>query len=54
MCNGYNAKDIVEMLQDAGMETLEFRGFRTPNGRFTKIPKDLFSLPHDRMIYAKK
>jgi FkbM family methyltransferase len=54
MCNGYTAKDIVENLQDAGMETLEFRGFRTPNGRFTEIPKDLFSLPHDRMIYARK
>ena len=57
LTNGYTARDIVKVLQDAGMETFEFRRFRTQNGKFTKIPEDLFlesKKERNRMIYARK
>lgn len=54
MCDGYTARDILNMLQDAGMETFEFRGFWTRHGRLARISDDLFSKPQGRMIYARK
>ena len=54
MIEGYTARNIVDTLQDAGLETFEFRGFRTQKGKFIEIHPDLFSSPSKRMIYAKK
>ena len=54
MSGGYTAKDIVGKLEDAGLEIFEFRGFRGKNGRLVALQNDLFSRPHDRMIYARK
>ena len=54
MCDGYSAKDVVDMLHDAGMRTFEFRNFRSQNGRIKDIPEDLFSNVDNRMIYAQK
>ncbi|MFC1506143.1 FkbM family methyltransferase [Thermoproteota archaeon] len=54
MCDGYTTIDIVKVLQDAGMEIFEFRGFRTEHGELIEVSEDLYSNPHDRMLYARK
>ncbi len=54
MSNGYTARDVVALLQDAGMEISEFRGFRAKDGKLITLQNDLFSRPHNRMIYARK
>jgi len=54
MCDDYTAMDIVKALQDAGMEIFEFRGYRTEHGDLIEVPEDLYSNPHDRMLYARK
>ncbi len=53
MSDGYCVRDVVSAMQDAGMEIFEFRGFRGRDGRLVAISQDLFSNPHDRMIYAR-
>jgi FkbM family methyltransferase len=54
MCDGYTARDVIEMLEDAGMNVLELQGFRRQGGGVIPISKDLFSNPEDRMVYAHK
>jgi len=54
MSDGYTAKSIVDMLQDADMEVFEFQGFREKNGEFIEIPSNLFDSPDNRMLYARK
>jgi FkbM family methyltransferase len=51
---GYHPKDIVGILEDSGLETFEFRGFRRENARLTKISGELLSNPEGRMIYARR
>ncbi len=54
MSGGYTTRDLVDILQDAGLEIFEFCGFRGKNGRLEALHNELFSGPHDRMIYARK
>jgi FkbM family methyltransferase len=54
MCDGYTARDVLNVLQNAGMKIFELQGFRRQDGRMIEVPEDLTSRPHGRMIYARK
>ena len=54
MCDGYTTRDIIDALQDTGMETFEFHGFRSKEGKLLEIRNILDDLRGDRMIYARK
>lgn len=51
---GFEPTYIIGALQDAGLETLEFRNFRSDHGRLERVSEDLLENPHGRMIYARR
>jgi FkbM family methyltransferase len=54
MCDDYTAKDVVEVLQKAGMEIFELQRFRRSDGKLVKVSTSSLAEPDNRMIYAIK
>jgi FkbM family methyltransferase len=54
MTDGYSARDVIHALQHAGLETFEFRGFRTERGHLVSILDDPTLPPGGIMVYGRK
>jgi FkbM family methyltransferase len=54
MTDGYSARDVIHALQDAGLETFEFSGFRTERGHLVSILDDPTLPPGGIMVYGRK
>jgi hypothetical protein len=52
---GYTISDIIQILETAGLEVLEFTEHRdVSGGKLVPISSDLLSNYRDRMIYARR